>query len=130
MASKVSERPFIRTARDAADLCEARFRGCTGEKLLVLHLDADRRLLRIVEEQGGPAHVDIPVHAIVADAVRINSVGLILAHCHPSGDTSPSEADVAATRRLGALAAGLGIALHDHLVFGRGCSSFRALGLL
>ena len=57
--------------------------------------------------------------------------GWSIAHNHPSGDPSPSRADIEATRRLAEAAAALGIRLHDHLIFAGGdCRSFRALGLL
>ena len=96
---------FLRNAGDAATLFEPHFVGCTREKLLVAHLAQDRRLLRVVpEEGGGPSHIDLPVRAIVADAARLGSMGLVLAHCHPSGDPTPSEADIAVTRKLGELA--------------------------
>ena len=52
-------------------------------------------------------------------------------HNHPSGDPTPSEADIKLTGEMAAAAKALGIAVHDHLIIGRGGhSSFRALGLL
>lgn len=132
MSSVLAEPRLLLTARDAATLFEPHFMGCAHEKLLVAHLAEDRRLLRLVpEEGGGPSHIDLPFRAIVADAARLRSAGLVLAHCHPSGDPTPSEADIAATRKLREFAVQLGIALHDHLIFAGGtCRSFRALGLL
>jgi len=74
----------------------------------------------------------MPIRAIIEDAFRLGTVGLIVAHNHPSGNPNPSEADLAATKELAATAGSLGIQLHDHLIFGAGgdCRSFRALGLL
>lgn len=124
--------PTIRTARDAADLVAPMFAQLREEKLAVLHLDGGRRLLGLAEGQiAAQAEVNLPIRSIVADALRFGSAGLILAHNHPSGDESPSHADVDATRRLSAVLAELGVALHDHLIFAEGrISSFRALGLL
>jgi DNA repair protein RadC len=124
--------PIIRTAGDAARLFESRLEGREREALLVAHLDGERRLLGLVEEgEGGVAEIALPVRAIVADALRLASSGLVLAHCHPSGDPEPSEADIAATRRLRLMGSELGLSLYDHLIFaGRECLSFRALGLL
>ena len=123
--------PVLRTARDAARLFAPHFDQCGGrERLLVAHLSLDRALIHLTEEQGG-ASVAIPVRAIIADAIRLDSAGLVLAHCHPSGDPEPSAADIAATRKLGEMGAELGLSLHDHLIFAGGqCRSFRALGLL
>lgn len=124
--------PILRTARDAAALFEGRFAGSLREKLIVAHLDSGRRLLDLREEPaGGEDRLDVPVRTIIADSLRLGGAGIVLAHCHPSGDPTPSAADVEATRRLSTLAVALGIGLHDHLVFGGGdCRSFRALGLL
>jgi DNA repair protein RadC len=63
--------------------------------------------------------------------VLYGSAGIILAHNHPSGDSTPSESDCRATRRLACAAEALDCAIVDHLVFAGGdCSSFRRMGLL
>ena len=55
----------------------------------------------------------------------------IMVHNHPSGDPTPSKADIEMTREVQKAAAALGLALHDHVVLGRGRhASFRTLGLL
>lgn len=122
----------IETARHAADLLAPTFAGALRERLAILYLDAERRALGVSETRlGEEAAVDLPLRPIFADALRLNAAGLILAHNHPSGDPAPSEADIAATRRLASVAAELGIQVHDHLIFAGGdCRSFRALGLL
>lgn len=52
-------------------------------------------------------------------------------HNHPSGDPTPSQADIAMTRQLADAAAALGLVLHDHLIVARGGhTSFRSAGLL
>lgn len=123
---------IVRTARDAACLFEPRLAGRRREALLVAHLAGDRRLLRLTEEgRGETGQIALPVRSIIADAMRLESAGLILAHCHPSGEPEPSHADIVATRKLRELGAALGLTLHDHLIFAGGeCRSFRALGLL
>jgi DNA repair protein RadC len=119
--------PVVRTARDAAELCAPHLEDCRSAKLVVLHLDAERRLLRLWVEEAG----EVPVGAIMADAIRCDSAGLVLAHCRADGDAAPTPADIAATRRLAQSAATLGITLYDHLVFaGEECRSFRTLGLM
>jgi len=56
---------------------------------------------------------------------------LILVHNHPSGDPTPSDADIAMTGKIRTAAEALGITLHDHVVIGKDRdSSFRSLGLL
>lgn len=122
----------VATASDAARLLAPLFAAARGEKLAVAHLDAGRALLAVEEPAaGGAGHVDLPIRAIIVRALDLGAEGLILAHNHPSGDPSPSRADIAATRRFAATADALGIRLFDHLIFAGGdCRSFRALGLL
>src|SRR3546814_12319217 len=77
--------PIIRTAGDAARLFRARLCRRERETLIVAHLDAKRRLIRLSEETvGATGHVVLPVRAIVADALRLDSAGLVLAPCHPA----------------------------------------------
>ncbi len=123
---------IVATARAAADLLAPLFAEARGERLAVAHLDAGRRLLALDEEVGrGTDSLTLPVRAIIAAALARRARGLVIAHNHPSGDPRPSRADIAATRRLADAAEGVGIRLHDHLVFADGdCRSFRALGLL
>lgn len=122
----------LRTARDAADLFAPRFAGRMRELLLVAYLDAARAPICVSEEAGADvAYVPLPIRAIVETALRADARGLILAHNHPSGDPSPSDADRAASRTLSDALAPLGIVLHDHLIFANGrWSSLRALRLL
>jgi DNA repair protein RadC len=122
----------IETARDAADLLEPTFTGAARERLAILYLSADRTVLCVSETRlGEEVSIELPVRAIIAEALRLDAAGLILAHNHPSGDPMPSAADQAATRNLIRVAGDLGIQVHDHLIFaGPHCRSFRALGLL
>ena len=69
---------------------------------------------------GGPDHVDVTAHQVFRPAIRRNAAGLVLAHNHPSGDVTPSEADRALTVRLVGAGRQLGIAVVDHLVIGTG----------
>ena len=65
------------------------------------------------------------------EALELSACAVILVHNHPSGDPTPSQADVEMTRQVIAAARTLNIAVHDHLVVGReGVASFKALGLI
>jgi DNA repair protein RadC len=71
------------------------------------------------------------VRAIVPDAARCESVGIVLSHTHPGGDPRPRRSDCLATRRLPGVTDGLDCTVLDHLVFaGEECTSMRALGYL
>ena len=123
---------IINTASDAADLIVPLFASASEEKVVAAHLDAGRRLIELIESGvGGTDEIELPVRAIIADALRLEAVGLIVAHNHPSGDSMPSDADLSATRILASTAANVGIRLHDHIIVAGGeCRSLRALGLL
>ncbi len=125
------EATFIRTAADAAALAEPLLAGVEGERIVVLYLTRDRRVIEVAEYAGEAEHADLPMRRIIAEALRLGSEGLVVAHNHPSGDPEPSAADLSATRALTATARSLGIALHDHLIFAGGqWRSLRQMGLL
>ena len=121
----------IASAEDAARLIAPRFESACKEKIVVLHLGAGRALLAISEHEGDGDAADLPLRAIVAEALRLDACAMIVAHNHPSGDARPSEEDIDATRILAETAGRLDIRLLDHLIFaGDDRASFRALGLL
>ena len=101
------------------------------EALLVVHLDAQARLLHLARYDGDSVSLTIPLRAILLDAVHHATAGLIVAHNHPSGDPTPSATDLAATRRLHRAAEAIDVTLVDHLVLaGDECESVRRMGLL
>jgi DNA repair protein RadC len=122
----------IATAEDAAALLRPFFEGAEEERVVVLHLDAERRVLGITREASGSSDsVDLPVAAIVGSALKLGAAAFVAAHNHPSGDPTPSPGDVEATALLARGAAALGVACVDHLIFANGqFRSFRADGLI
>ena len=123
--------PIIATAADAYDQLVAEFALAASERLIVLHLDAERRLLGVTRFEGALVEIELSMRAIVYGALRLNGAAMILAHNHPSGSAEPSAADVAATRTLSSLGRPLGILVDDHLIFGGdACVSLRGRGLL
>ena len=101
------------------------------EILRVVHFDNLKTVLAVNAYRGDATTVAMPLRAIIADALQLGSSGLLLSHNHPSGDPTPSAADILATHQLTRVAEALGIKMHDHIVSGAGRSvSFRAAGLL
>ncbi len=85
------------------------------------------------EEQakGTVDHVPVYPREVVKRALELNASALILVHNHPSGDPTPSDADLSMTSAIQDAAQALGIVLHDHLIIGKSRElSFRAQGLL
>lgn len=102
-----------------------------SERLWVAHVDNEARCIHLAHYEGSVDAVDIPTRAILADAIRLDSAGILLAHNHPSGQATPSRSDKVATRALAIAAEAIDLALLDHLVFaGQDCVSFRRMGLL
>ncbi|CTQ49318.1 RadC family protein [Jannaschia donghaensis] len=102
------------------------------ERFRVLYLD--RKNVLIADEElaeGTVDHVPVYPREVVKRALALNASALILVHNHPSGDPTPSDADIAMTHAIRDAAATLGIVLHDHLIIGKGAEvSFRSEGLL
>jgi DNA repair protein RadC len=122
----------IATAQDAATVLAPHFASAAEERVAVLHLGADCDLIAVTHEQAGNAReVALPIRSILASALRLGAEAIVVAHNHPSGDPSPSDADREATRRLADAARALAIRLVDHIIFAGGESrSMAALGLL
>lgn len=106
--------------------------GLLREQFRVLYLDRRNRLMRddwLAE--GTVDHAPVYPREVMGRALELGASAMILVHNHPSGDPSPSAADMAMTRQLVDAARPLGLLIHDHLVVGRdGLASFRALGLM
>jgi DNA repair protein RadC len=102
------------------------------EMLAFAYLDPEWRVLGMRHTHpGGAAAVLVPVRDVVADAIAFDTVAVLMAHNHPSGDPTPSEADHAVTRRMARALDTIGVRLIDHLILARDRSaSFRAMELL
>ncbi len=102
------------------------------EEFRVLYLDKRNVLMR--EEHRAPGttdHAPVYVKEVLRTALEMSASAMILVHNHPSGDPTPSRADIEMTRRILEAARIFDIEVHDHVVVGReGTKSFRALGLM
>lgn len=102
------------------------------EQFRVLYLDARNRLLADEAQGTGTVnHTPVYPREVVRRALECHATAIILVHNHPSGDPTPSRADIDMTAEIKAAAASLSIVLHDHVVVGNGrWLSFRREGLL
>lgn len=102
------------------------------EQFRVLFLDKKNQLIADETMNHGTVdHAAVYPREVVRRALELSSSAIILLHNHPSGDPSPSHADVDMTRQIIEAARALKISVHDHLVVGReGVASFKALGLM
>ena len=102
------------------------------EQFRVLFLDSKNRLLADeAQAKGTVNHTPVYPREVIKRALETGATALILVHNHPSGDPTPSRADIEMTAEIKSGAATLGITVHDHLIIGNGRHlSFRREGLL
>ncbi|HZK99835.1 MAG TPA: DNA repair protein RadC [Caulobacteraceae bacterium] len=102
------------------------------EQFRVLFLDKKNQLIADeVMNRGTVDHAPVYPREVMRRALEVSASAVILVHNHPSGDPSPSAADIDMTRQVVEAGRPLKIAVHDHLVVGReGVASFKALGLI
>src|SRR5438105_9945741 len=112
------------------DFCKANIAHGTVEEFHLLFLDRKNVLIKHERQQRGTIdHTPVYPREVVKRALDLNASALILVHNHPSGDPTPSQADIAVTQDIKKGAAALGVVLHDHLIIGRnGHISLRELG--
>ena len=131
-----AEAPALLAGHDAArNFFSACFIGpnAAKEMLWVAYVDDRARCIHLGRYgEGHEGQVNLPVREIIADAARLGSAGILLAHNHPSGDPTPSPADCRATRTLARAAEAIDLTLVDHMVFAARdeCQSMRRMGLL
>jgi len=132
-AWRSSRRPTISTPEDVVELCAPQLRGLDREHFWALALNTKNQLLKMVEVSVGSLNASI-VHPreLFRDAVRLSAASVVVVHNHPSGDPTPSGADIQLTRRLAKAGDVLGIELLDHVVIGDGGehASLRDSGLM
>lgn len=130
---RCSDRPVISTPEDVVELCAPQLRGLDREHFWSLALNTKNRLLKMVEVSVGSLNASI-VHPreLFKEAVKVSAASIVVVHNHPSGDPTPSGADIQLTRRLVKAGDVLGIEVLDHVVIGDGGehASLRDLGLM
>src|SRR5438132_10245292 len=102
------------------------------EQIRILFLDKKNRLIADeVQQRGTVDHTPVYPREVVKRALELSATAVILVHNHPSGDPTPSRADIEMTRAIVEVAKPLGISVHDHIIVGRdGHASLRALKLM
>lgn len=130
--SEIINRPKVSDAREVINYCRARMAHETVEHLRILYLNQKNHLISDeVFYGGGVSSVSVCPRQIVKRSIMLDAQSIIMAHNHPSGDPSPSAADVEVTRDVKRAAETIGIRLLDHLIIGRsGSVSLRTLGYL
>lgn len=130
--AELRERSVLGSWDKLLDYCKAHIAHGTIEEFHLLFLDRKNGLIAHERQQRGTVdHTPVYPREVVKRALELNASALILVHNHPSGDPTPSKADISVTREIVKAAAPLNLTVHDHLIIGRGRhTSLREMGLL
>jgi len=130
--AKVMERPVISSWDAVLDYCHTVMAHRDTEQFRILFLDTKNVLIADeAQAKGTIDHVPVYPREVVKRALELNAASLLLVHNHPSGDPTPSQADITITKQIEDAARALGLTVHDHLIIGKSTElSFRATGLL
>ncbi len=132
MRARVINRPVLSSWDALLDYCHTTMSHRETEQFRILYLDRKNVLIADEEQARGTVdHVPVYPREVVKRALELNASALILVHNHPSGDPTPSDADVSMTCQVQDACNALGIVLHDHLIIGKSREvSFKSLGYL
>ena len=124
--------PILASWQALLDYLRADMAFLAVERVRVLYLDSKNMLIRDeVMSEGTIDQAAVYIREVMKRAMALGSANLILVHNHPSGDTTPSRADIQLTRDIIAAGRPLGVAVHDHVIVGmNGHTSLRAQGLM
>ena len=129
---EASEQPVIASWDKLLAYCRVAMGHEKVEQFRLLFLDKKNRLIADeLQQKGTVDHTPVYPREVIKRALELGASALILVHNHPSGDATPSTADIEMTREVQEAAAKLGISVHDHIVISKsGHNSFKSLGLL
>ncbi|MBM3544456.1 MAG: JAB domain-containing protein [Alphaproteobacteria bacterium] len=132
MRGEVLERPVLSSWSQVLDYCRASMGFEAKEQFRILFLDKRNQIIADeVQQRGTVDHTPVYVREVVKRALELSATAIVLVHNHPSGDPTPSRADIEMTKQIVAAAKPLGVLVHDHIIVGKqGHASFRGLGLI
>jgi DNA repair protein RadC len=132
LRGEMKKQPLLSSWSKVLDYCRAAMAFQTTEQFRVLFLDKRNRLIADeVQQHGTVDHAPVYVREVVKRALELAASAIVLVHNHPSGDPTPSRADIDTTKDIIAASEKLGVVVHDHIVIGKdGHLSFRAAELI
>ena len=132
LRGEIMSRKVLGSWTSVIDYCRAAQGFDQKEQFRILFLDRKNQLIADeVQQEGTVDHTPVYVREVVKRALELSATAIILVHNHPSGDTTPSKADIDMTKLIVEAAKPLGVTVHDHIIVGRnGHSSLRGLRLI
>lgn len=132
LKSDIKGKQILASWSSVIDYCHAAMAYETREQFRILFLDKRNGLIADeVQQRGTVDHTPVYPREVVKRALELSATALILVHNHPSGDPTPSRADIDMTKTIMETAKPLGITVHDHIIIGKdGHASLRGLRLI
>ena len=129
---EIRRRPVLSSWSSVLDYCRCAMAFDDKERFRILFLDKRNHLIADEQHQTGTVdHTPVYPREVVKRALELSATAVILVHNHPSGDPTPSRADIEMTRAIVEVAKPLGIAVHDHIIVGKdGHASLKGLKLI
>ncbi len=129
---EVKKRTVLSSWSAVLDYCRTTMAFADKEQFRVLFLDKRNQVIADeVQQTGTVDHTPVYPREVIKRALELSATALILVHNHPSGDPSPSQADIQMTKAIIEIAKPLGIAVHDHIIVGKsGHASLRGMRLI
>jgi DNA repair protein RadC len=132
MRSQILEKPALSSWSQVVEYCRAAMGYESREQFRILFLDKKNRLIADeLQQEGTVDHTPVYVREVVKRALELSATAIVLVHNHPSGDPTPSRADIDMTKLIIEAGRPLGVTVHDHIIVGReGHASFKGLRLI
>jgi DNA repair protein RadC len=129
---QVNKRALLSSWNDVIDYCRTSMAFADKEQFRILFLDKRNQLISDeVQQTGTVDHTPVYPREVIKRALELSATAVILVHNHPSGDPTPSQADITMTRAIVDIATPLGISVHDHIIVGKnGHASMKGLRLI
>ena len=129
---EIKSREVLSSWEQVLDYCRAAMAFEEREQFRILFLDKKNALIADeVQQTGTVDHTPVYPREVIRRALELSSTAIVLVHNHPSGDPTPSRADIEMTKTIVESGRQLGIAVHDHLIIGKkGFASMKGLLLI
>src|ERR1700742_2262740 len=118
---EIKRRIALASWNDVIAYCRSDMAFAEKEQFRILFLDKRNQLIADeVQQTGTVDHTPVYPREVIKRALELTATAILLVHNHPSGDPTPSNADIQMTKQIAEIAGPLGIAVHDHIIVGRG----------
>ena len=129
---ELQARTLLSSWNDVIEYCRTSMAFADKEQFRILFLDKRNQLIADeVQQTGTVDHTPVYPREVIKRALELSATAILLVHNHPSGDPTPSQADIRMTKSIIDIAGPLGIAVHDHIIVGKnGHASMKGLRLI